>query len=103
MIFKNCKCIRPRHPYLSGDKEADFRSTRLRSRVSGAGEAERDLLLASPFPLDTSFGGLLRGDSRASRDLFLADGGSGDADEDEDRLASRALAFLADSVSAWGF
>lgn len=71
--------------------------------MSGAGEADRDLLLASPFPLDTSFGGLLRGDSRVSRDLFLADGGSGDADEDEDRLASRALAFLAVSVSAWGF
>lgn len=91
------------HAYLSGDTEADFCSTRLRSRASTAGEADRDRLLSSPFHLDVTLGGLLLGDSRVSRDFFLADCGSGDADEDEDRLAWRAFAFLPDSVSAWGF
>ena len=65
----------------------DLRSTRRRSRVSARGEGDRDRFLPSPFPRDASLGGDLTGDSRVSRDLFLADGGSGDAEEDDDRLS----------------
>jgi len=46
---------------LSGDMEADLRSTRLRSRESTSGEADR--LLPSLLPLDTSLGGVPLGDS----------------------------------------
>lgn len=81
--------------------EGDFCTTRLRSRLSTRGEAERDRLLRSPFDLDGSLGGDLTGDSRVSFDLFFAEvgGGSGEAEDDDDRFASRVFDFFADSVS----
>lgn len=87
--------------HLSGDREGDFRTTRLRSRLSTRGEADRDRLFRSPFDLVASLGGDLTGDSRVSLAFFFADsGGSGEAEDDEDRLASRVFAFLAESASA---
>lgn len=89
------------HSYLSGDREGDFRTTRLRSRLSTRGEADRDRLFRSPFDLAASLGGDLTGDSRVSLAFFFADGGgSGEAEDDEDRLASRVFDFLAESASA---
>lgn len=86
---------------LSGDTEGDFRTTRLRSRLSTRGEADRDRLFRSPFDLVASLGGDLTGDSRVSLGFFFADaGGSGEAEDDDDRLASRVFDFFAESASA---
>lgn len=78
--------------------EADLRSTRFRPRVSTPGEADLDRLFPSTFHLAASLGGLLEGDSRVSRNFFLADDDSGDADEDDDRPAGRAF-----DLSSWSF
>ena len=87
--------------YLSGDMEGDFRTTRLRSRLSIRGEADLERLFRSPFDLVVSLGGDLTGDSLG---FFFADsGGSGETEDDDDRLASRVFDFFAESASAWGF
>lgn len=86
---------------LSGDIEGDFRTTRLRSRLSTRGEADRERLFRSPFDLVASLGGVLTGDSRVSLGFFFADaGGSEEAEDDEDRLASRVFDFFTESASA---
>lgn len=87
--------------YLSGDIEGDFRTTRLPSRLSTRGEADRERLFRSPFNLVASLGGVLTGDSRVSLGFFFADaGGSEEAEDDEDRLASRVFDFFTESASA---
>lgn len=60
---------------------------RFRSRASSRGEFDLDCFLPSPFPRIASLGGDLTGDSRVSRVFFLADDGSGEADEEDDRLS----------------
>ena len=77
-------------PHLSGDMEADLCSTRLRPRVCRSGDADRDRLFAAFFPSE---------DSRVSRGFFFSVSGSGDADEDDDRLVCRAF----DLSAACGF
>lgn len=85
---------------LLGDMDGDFLSPRFLSRESSRGEAERfrsrassrgefdlDRFLPSPFPRIASLRGDLTGDSRVSRVFFLADDGSGEADEEDDRLS----------------
>lgn len=84
---------------LAGDMDDDLRSPRFlsrefsrgeadrfRSRASPRGESDLDRFFPSPFPRVASLGDLT-GDSRVSRVFFLADDGSGEADEDDDRLS----------------